>query len=169
MSEFSKIMADAAELSKIMEEFSSDKTPSTENPMFSNLSNIMNLMDIMKSFQNTGRPAPAPPAEVFENSHLPKNIMALKAMGPYMGEENRKNIIIAAKLMELMHFVQTMENQASCEGLKQPIDNRGLLIAARPYVDTDKLDMVDLLITVMDISEILGKMERMNQINAAKF
>ena len=165
MEDFSKIMEDAKQISEIMGNFSPTRSTSNENPMFANMSNIMNLMDIMKSFQTIGKPAPTPVAQPTGDS-LPSNIMALRAMAPHMGEKNKKNIVIASKLMELMHFMRTMENQVNIESLDAPADNRSMLIAARPYIDSDKQDMVDLLITVMDISSILEKMERMNQINA---
>ena len=93
-------------------------------------------------------------------------------MAPYMGEANQKNIVIASKLMELMHFINNKKHMDSLEAMgfenanyghtQNSFDNRNMLIAARPYIDHDKRDMVDLLITVMDISEILKKIERMN-------
>ena len=168
MSDFSKIMEDAKQISQMMESFSTPQSSEIgDNPMFSNLSNIMHLMDTMKSFQTIGKSAsiPDPPAATHSDA-LPNNIMAMRAMAPYMGADNKKNIIIACKLMELMHFVNNFENHSSAENTKNSMDNRNLLIAARPYIDRDKQDMADLLITIIDVSEILKKMERMNHINA---
>jgi len=170
MEDFSKIMEDAKQISDMMGNFSSSQFNENSNPMLSSISNIMNLMDILKSFQNIGKPSAMPePAFVPENNSLPKNIKALQAIAPHMDSENKKNILIAAKLMELIHFMEAPENQIPTENISSPAGSRNMLLAARPYIDRDKQDMADLLISVMDISEILKKMERMNNINAAKF
>ena len=165
MEDFSKTMADAKQISEMMGNFSSSQIGANENPMFSNMYNILNLMDIMKSFQNMGKPA-SDVASMPAADSLPNNIMALKTIAPYMGEHNKKNILIASKLMELMHFINHIETQVSSENLNYSVNNRNMLIAARPYIDKDKQDMIDLLVSVMDISEILAKLERMNRLNA---
>ena len=160
MSDFEKALKDAKELSRIAGE---GEIPSS---LFGNIAQITDLMDIIKSFQKAGNIEESIKAEPISTSDTPLNIRALLAMAPYMGEANRKNIIIASKLMELMHFVNSHQISENIEEMHQ-MDNRNMLLAARPYVETDKRDMVDLLITVMDISEILKKIERMNQ-NAGK-
>ena len=136
------------------------------NSLFSSAAQITNLMELIKSFRSVGEvPETAPPGPPVPEG-APNSVRALLAMAPFMGEANRKNIIIASKLMELMHFINTFEHKDDAE-VGEPLDNRNMLLAARPYVEPDKKDMVDLLITVMDISEILRKIERVN-VNANK-
>ncbi|MCL2564534.1 MAG: hypothetical protein FWE24_01835 [Defluviitaleaceae bacterium] len=158
MKDFEKVLRDAKELSQFVGE---GEIP---NNLFNNMAQITNLMEIIKSFRNAGSvPEADPPAPTHMPSNTaPNNVRALMAMAPYMGESNRKNIILASKLMELMHFINSFENEETSE-ISQPIDNRNMLLAARPYIEPDKRDMVDLLITVMDISEVLKKIDTARQ------
>jgi len=160
MSDFEKILNDAKELSKAA---SDGELP---NSLFSNMAQITNLMEIIKSFRSVGEVPEQPPCDPVFSGNTPNNVRALMAMAPYMGEANRKNILVASKLMELMHFVNNFEGSEDV-GVIKPMDNRNMLLATRPYIEPDKRDMVDLLITVMDISEILKKIEGMN-LNATK-
>jgi len=155
MNDFEKVLRDAKELSQSIGE---GEIP---NNLFNNMSQITNLMEIIKSFRSIGSTpdtVPGVPLTSTPNSAAPNNVRALMAMAPYMGESNRKNIIIASKLMELMHFINNFEGAETGEA-SPPIDNRNMLLAARPYVEPDKRDMVDLVITIMDISEVLKKIE----------
>jgi len=161
MTDFEKILNDAKILAGALD--SGDTTSS--NNMFENMAKITNMMDILNSFRSIGSIPEHTPAQPTPIVHTSKNINVLLAIAPYMGETNQKNVIIASKLMELMHFVNNFEETKgirSASGEVSSIDNRNMLLAARPYIEPDKRDMVDLLITVMDITEILGKIERMN-------
>jgi len=161
MTDFEKILSDA----KILSEVIGDADSNTSNNIFNNMTQITNMMDIIKSFRSIGNIPEHTPVQAAPIVHVSNNVNALLAMAPYMGESNRKNIIIASKLMELMHFVNSFketENFRTASGEVSSMDNRNMLLAARPYIEHDKRDMVDLLITVMDISEILGKIEGMN-------
>ena len=163
MGNIEKLLKDAKEISEGL------KSGENSGGLFSQMAQITDLMDIIKSFRSigdVGEPASSPSLAP-SSDKAPNNIKALLAMAPYMGETNRRNIIIASKLMELMHFMNNFEHEE--EFSEQPpmvMDNRNMLLAARPYVDLDKRDMVDLMITVMDISEILGKIERVNKFGA---
>jgi len=167
MTDFEKILSDAKILAGALD--SSDTTSS--NNMFENMAKITSMMDILNSFRSIGNIPEHTPAQPAPVAHTPNNINALMAIAPYMGEGNQKNVMIASKLMELMHFVNNFEEpkgfHAASDGIS-PTNNRNMLLAARPYIEVDKRDMVDLLITVMDISEILGKIERMN-VNGNQF
>jgi len=156
MSDFEKVLRDAKELSQSIGE------GDIPNNLFNNMTQITNLMEIIKSFRAAASASEAPIPVSVPGSTAPNNVRALMAMAPYMGESNRKNIIIASKLMELMHFINNFENVEAPE-TSQPIDNKNMLLAARPYVEPDKRDMVDLLITLMDISEVLKKIETARQ------
>jgi len=162
MSDFEKILRDAKELSEAIH----NSDANAPGNLFSNMAQITNMMDIVKSFRAVGHIPEAPPSPIAPaNTAVSGNVAALMAMAPYMGEANRKNVIIASKLMELMHFVNSFEDEPIYQASGQiatPMDNKNMLLAARPYIESDKRDMVDLLITVMDISNILKKIERMN-------
>lgn len=167
MSDFEKILRDAKELSEAIHS-SGGNAPGN---LFGNMAQITNMMDIIKSFRSVGHVPEAPPAPVaLPGVPVSNNVAALMAMAPFMGETNRKNVIIASKLMELLHIVNNFEAAAhqTDEQTLTPMDNKNMLLAARPYIDPDKRDMVDLLITVMDISDILKKIERVNA-DADKF
>jgi len=157
MNDIEKILKDAKTLSESLGEGNAGSN------MLDNMTQVMNMMELIKSFRSVGHIPETPPAAP-AYAHTPQvsnNVAALMAMAPFMGESNRKNIMVASKLMELMHFVNHFESTEIIQ-TEEPLDNKKMLLAARPYVDTDKKDMVDLLITVMDISDILKKIERMN-------
>ena len=166
MNDFEKLLNDAKLLSGLIGEGAGDGNNNTSANLFNNMAQITNMMEIIKSFRSVGQIPERAQAPTLSASPVSNQVSALLAMAPYMGEANRKNIIIAAKLMELMHFVNNFEEtldirSASVE--ESEMDNRNMLLAARPYIEDDKRDMVDLLINVMDISEVLKKIERMNQ------
>jgi len=162
MSDFEKILNDAKIISEALESGGDNSVP---NNIFGNMAQITSMMDLIKSFRSVGQIPPPEPVPQAVSAPVSNNVSALLAMAPYMGDANRKNIIIASKLMELMHIVNTFEDAESVRAVSSDhlaMDNRGMLLAARPYIEADKRDMVDLLIKVMDISAILGKIERMN-------
>ena len=165
MNDFEKILQDAKELSEAIH----NSDGNAAGNLFGSMAQITNMMDIIKSFRSVGHVPDVPPSAPM-SVPVSNNVAALMAMAPYMGETNRKNVIIASKLMELMHFVNSFEatSYESSESSAAPMDNKNMLLAARPYIEPDKRDMVDLLITVMDISDILKKIERMN-VDADKF
>lgn len=161
MTDFEKILSDAKIIAGALD--SGDTSGSSD--MFENMAKITNMMDILNSFRSIGNIPERTPAQPAPTAHTSNNINALLAIAPYMGETNRKNVVVASKLMELMHFVNSFEETKgirTASDESSPTNNRDMLLAARPYIDHDKRDMVDLLITVMDITEILGKIERMN-------
>lgn len=162
MSDFEKILQDA----KFLSEAIGGSDSNASNNLFSNMAQITNMMDIIKSFRSAGAisemPPPSAPA-LPAVAPVSNKVGALLAIAPYMGDSNRKNIIVASKLMELMHIVNNFDETEDIRTISgETVDNKSMLLAARPYIEPDKRDMVDLLITVMDISEILGKIERMN-------
>jgi len=165
MSDFEKILNDAKIISDALEGGHVDSGAS--NNIFSNMAQLTNMMDLINSFRSVGQiPLPVTPAAVPIPISAPisNNVAALLAMAPYMGDANKKNVIVASKVMELMHIVKSFEEAEGVRAMStdnSAMDNRGMLLAARPYIEADKRDMVDLLITVMDISEILSKIERM--------
>jgi len=164
MDSFEKILNDAKIISDALEDGADN---GASNNIFSNMAQLTSMMDLIKSFRSIGQiPPPVAPAAVPSPVSAPisNNVGALLAMAPYMGETNKKNVIVASKMMELMHIVKSFEDAESVRAMSADnaaMDNRGMLLAARPYIEADKRDMVDLLITVMDISEILSKIERM--------
>ena len=99
----------------------------------------------------------------FDDPIHTNSIKNLKAMIPYVDAQYQKNLAIFIKLIELQKVVEMYDSQEVSilsVGEGDGTDwRRGMLAAVRNHSSEDKQQMIDMIMSLMDIKEVMDKMK----------